>query len=146
AHLRQQQSSRPQMGVAIQRAPDESPAAPADAPEPPEQHWIRTASDPAPRPIAAKPEGPPLSAPTAVATQSSWFHHGPTVPEPMIQDDAAADAEAADSTAPDASAAPAAPELDLDDLARRVYGQVRTQLRAELLIDRERAGLLTDFR
>jgi hypothetical protein len=39
-----------------------------------------------------------------------------------------------------------APPLDLDDLARRVYGQVRTQLRPELLIDRERAGLLTDFR
>jgi len=36
--------------------------------------------------------------------------------------------------------------IDLDDLARRVYGQVRTQLRSELLIDRERAGLLTDFR
>jgi hypothetical protein len=48
--------------------------------------------------------------------------------------------------------APAAPvtqeaaPIDLDDLARRVYGQVRTQLRSELLIDRERAGLLTDFR
>ena len=38
------------------------------------------------------------------------------------------------------------PPIDLDDLARRVYGQVRTQLRSELLIDRERAGLLTDFR
>lgn len=36
--------------------------------------------------------------------------------------------------------------IDLDELARRVYGQVRTQLRSELLIDRERAGLLTDFR
>jgi Domain of unknown function (DUF4157) len=40
----------------------------------------------------------------------------------------------------------AAPAFDLDDLAHRVYGHVRTQLRSELLIDRERAGLLTDFR
>jgi hypothetical protein len=63
-------------------------------------------------------------------------------------------AEAPASTAPAATPStpqtetppePAAP-LDIDDLARRVYGQVRTQLRSELLIDRERAGLLTDFR
>ena len=36
--------------------------------------------------------------------------------------------------------------IDLDDLARRVYGQVRTQLRSELLIDRRTRGTLTDFR
>jgi hypothetical protein len=47
---------------------------------------------------------------------------------------------------PAQSAEETAPELDFDEIARRVYGQVRTQLRTELLIDRERAGLLTDFR
>jgi hypothetical protein len=35
--------------------------------------------------------------------------------------------------------------LDLDELATRIYGRLRRRLRAELLIDRERAGLLTDF-
>jgi hypothetical protein len=36
--------------------------------------------------------------------------------------------------------------LDLDDLATRLYDRLRTRLRTELLVDRERAGLLTDFR
>ena len=36
--------------------------------------------------------------------------------------------------------------LDLDELSARIYGRLRRRLRAELLIDRERAGLLTDFR
>jgi hypothetical protein len=35
---------------------------------------------------------------------------------------------------------------DLEDLTDLLYGRVRTRLRRELLIDRERAGLLTDFR
>jgi hypothetical protein len=35
--------------------------------------------------------------------------------------------------------------LDLDELSARIYGHLRRRLRAELLIDRERAGLLTDF-
>ena len=35
--------------------------------------------------------------------------------------------------------------IDLDDLSARIYGRLRRRLRAELLIDRERAGLLTDF-
>lgn len=36
--------------------------------------------------------------------------------------------------------------IDLDDLATRLYDRLRTRLRTELLVDRERAGLLTDFR
>ncbi|MDQ3786478.1 MAG: hypothetical protein M3422_04450, partial [Actinomycetota bacterium] len=36
--------------------------------------------------------------------------------------------------------------LDLDELANRLYDRVRSRLRIELLVDRERAGLLTDFR
>ena len=50
------------------------------------------------------------------------------------------------ATAPAAPATEEVAPIDLDDLARRIFGQVRTQLRSELLIDRERAGLLTDFR
>ncbi|HEU5474591.1 MAG TPA: DUF4157 domain-containing protein [Actinophytocola sp.] len=36
--------------------------------------------------------------------------------------------------------------LDLDELTARLYDRLRSRLRLELLIDRERAGLLTDFR
>jgi hypothetical protein len=36
--------------------------------------------------------------------------------------------------------------LDLDELSDRLYDRLRTRLRLELLVDRERAGLLTDFR
>jgi hypothetical protein len=34
----------------------------------------------------------------------------------------------------------------LDELANRLYPNIRTRLRQELLVDRERAGLLADFR
>ncbi|GAB3459397.1 hypothetical protein GCM10027436_65880 [Actinophytocola sediminis] len=36
--------------------------------------------------------------------------------------------------------------LDLDQLTARLYDRLRNRIRMELLIDRERAGLLTDFR
>ncbi len=36
--------------------------------------------------------------------------------------------------------------LDLDELSAQLYERVRRQLRLELLVDRERSGLLTDFR
>jgi hypothetical protein len=45
-------------------------------------------------------------------------------------------------------AKPAQPELDelyLDRLASRIYGRLRSQLRGELLVDRERSGRLNDF-
>lgn len=37
-------------------------------------------------------------------------------------------------------------DLDLDLLAERLYGRLRSRLRTELLVDRERAGMLTDLR
>jgi hypothetical protein len=40
---------------------------------------------------------------------------------------------------------PQEPE-ELDELAGRLYDRLRSRLRQELLLDRERAGLLTDFR
>jgi hypothetical protein len=36
--------------------------------------------------------------------------------------------------------------LDLDELSERLYDRLRSRLRLELLVDRERAGLLSDFR
>jgi hypothetical protein len=37
-------------------------------------------------------------------------------------------------------------ERELDELARRLYGRIRSRLASELLADRERAGLLVDLR
>lgn len=37
-------------------------------------------------------------------------------------------------------------KVDLDDLSTRLYDRLRSRLRMELLIDRERAGMLSDFR
>ena len=39
-----------------------------------------------------------------------------------------------------------ADRLNLDELSDRLYDRLRSRLRTELLVDRERAGLLTDFR
>jgi hypothetical protein len=36
--------------------------------------------------------------------------------------------------------------VDLDELVTRLYGRLRSKLRLELMVDRERSGLLTDFR
>jgi len=34
----------------------------------------------------------------------------------------------------------------MDELAGKLYDRIRTRLKTELLIDRERAGFLTDLR
>jgi Domain of unknown function (DUF4157) len=141
AHLREQRSSPAQPAVVLQRAPDDP--APADAAEPgsSEQFVFRTSPDPG---AAPNPELPlqQASAPAVASAPATQF-------VPRTETAAAAPGAAPNPAAPAAESVPivheAAP-IDLDDLARRVYGQVRTQLRSELLIDRERAGLLTDFR
>jgi hypothetical protein len=52
---------------------------------------------------------------------------------------------AAEPAAPAADRRPTAPPADLDELARKLYDRIRTRLKAELRLDRERAGLLTDL-
>jgi hypothetical protein len=39
-----------------------------------------------------------------------------------------------------------AAETDIDELAGKLYDRIRTRLKSELLVDRERAGFLTDLR
>jgi hypothetical protein len=39
-----------------------------------------------------------------------------------------------------------ASETDMDELAGKLYDKIRTRLKSELLVDRERAGFLTDLR
>jgi hypothetical protein len=51
----------------------------------------------------------------------------------------------ADGT-PGPSLASSTTEESVEELAGRLYGHIRTRLRSELLVDRERAGLLTDVR
>jgi hypothetical protein len=38
------------------------------------------------------------------------------------------------------------PETDMDELAGKLYDKIRNRLKSELLVDRERAGFLTDLR
>jgi len=52
-----------------------------------------------------------------------------------------------DSASPAAATGPSqAPETDMDELAGKLYDRIRSRLKTELLVDRERAGFLTDLR
>jgi uncharacterized membrane protein YgcG len=69
-------------------------------------------------------------------------------PTPAVQ---RAPADPPAETTPAVPGAPAAlgggaPTGDLDELARRLYDRIRLRLRAELRLDRERSGHLTDLR
>jgi hypothetical protein len=44
------------------------------------------------------------------------------------------------------SGGPHGSETDMDELAGKLYDKIRTRLKSELLVDRERAGFLTDLR
>jgi uncharacterized protein DUF4157 len=143
-HLPQQRTSQTQPAVAMQRAPDDPTPAAADAPAPASGTPYTPPSDTGFLPMPAMPvtrnaTPSPAGAPSA---SQSWS-------QPVAAAAPTSTASPAPAAAPQTADAPApepAPPIDIDDLARRVYGQVRTQLRSELLIDRERAGLLTDFR
>jgi hypothetical protein len=78
-------------------------------------------------------------------------HAGAAVAALALTGAAVADSAAAEHHPPDhqemaGQLFAAATDLDLEMLARRLYGRFRRDLRRELLIDRERAGLLADAR
>ncbi len=160
-HLPTQQSSPSQAAAVMQRAPNDT-LGPADA-----------APTPAPYGLQASSGAPSVGAPASPAESNAppmdaWPNQPvtsrfPASPVTWPAQEAAPMPAALPLPQPGEAPVPAAvplrepvdarpepeavaPTIDLDDLARRVYGQVRTQLRSELLIDRERAGLLTDFR
>jgi hypothetical protein len=58
----------------------------------------------------------------------------------------AAAATGAGAAHPDQHKLIEADDIDLDELGHRLYDRIRSRLRLELLLDRERAGLLSDFR
>jgi hypothetical protein len=144
-HLPEQRPSQTQPSVAMQRAPDDPAPLAADPQGSGPLGVYAPASDTSFLPMADMPAAPVAAAATAsMPAPAQTYSSSPVAaaaPSPATQTGAAAAVQAAPTPAPEP-----APPIDLDDLARRVYGQVRTQLRSELLIDRERAGLLTDFR
>jgi hypothetical protein len=82
--------------------------------------------------------------PTAIPTASPV---GPEIPAtPVVQmAEASSAAPAASTTAPGApQGAGGAGGVDVDEMAKRLYEPLTARLRAELWLDRERAGLVTD--
>jgi hypothetical protein len=60
---------------------------------------------------------------------------------------AVASPSAAEVSSPPAPASsPEQSEHQMDELAGRLYDRIRSRLKTELLVDRERAGFLTDLR
>jgi hypothetical protein len=70
----------------------------------------------------------------------------PAAPEAPASSPVAPAPAAGASTPPPGSPAPATTPAELDELARRLWRHVRTELRNELRLDRERAGGVLDPR
>jgi hypothetical protein len=75
---------------------------------------------------------------------------GPTVQGAWYAAPVAVSRVTAVASTVESSAASAGPhqasEIEMDELARRLYDRLRSRLKTELLVDRERAGFLTDLR
>jgi len=88
------------------------------------------------------------SAETATtATDGFAQDDGYTSVQLQSADAAPASEPAAAVPAPSAAATPAGaatPPTDLDEMARRLYEPLSARLRAELWLDRERAGVMSD--
>jgi hypothetical protein len=90
-------------------------------------------------------EGAVVFAPPA--GEGSRLPQASASPAPVLQRAAADPPVDTTPAAPGAPAAPGGPPAaDLDELARRLYDRLRHRLRAELRLDRERSGQLTDLR
>jgi hypothetical protein len=95
------------------------------------------------------PSGWPTAArpPQTVQRQEAGEPAGAAAPSPGSELDTAAVPAPAAASAPSAATAPAgAASPPLDELARQLFGPLTARLKAELRLDRERAGLLTDLR
>jgi hypothetical protein len=67
---------------------------------------------------------------------------GPSQPPASLQQQATAEPAAAGAGSPGGGRS----EGEMAELARRLYEHIGTRLRAELLVERERAGMVTDLR
>ncbi|HEY4867158.1 MAG TPA: hypothetical protein VIK45_16785 [Candidatus Dormibacteraeota bacterium] len=147
-------------GVPVAPQPAELPLAPAAGRVPATFRRVQTLSEarvePAwPSGAAGPAAGQEWSAPSSPEPAAAAMAPGGAWTGGLSAQRAAEDAPA---PAPSAGAPPAAgaagahgggaapSEGELDDLAVRLYDRLRSRLRLELLIDRERAGLITDLR
>ena len=129
------------------------PARPADPGRP---SVTQRAASPAPQPLAGAAHPGEAALATGLATLEPGgdvvFATPPTTPTPSVQ--RAAEAGPAPAPVPTPAPAPtaeqptpAAPTNDqLDELAKDLYAKIRDQLKAELRLDRERCGRVTDAR
>jgi Domain of unknown function (DUF4157) len=123
---------------------DPSPASPAVEPGVQRQPVVATASS---MPVAAQPMSA-ASAPTVLASPGGTAEEGGAAPGAAVADMRAAIGELRERLGElaDRRRVDLDDPVELDELAARLYGRLRSELRLELLVDRERAGLLTDFR
>jgi hypothetical protein len=112
----------PSRGIAVQRAADDWDVEPAETQSDPSAPMVQGAWYDA---IAAGATGLASNAPTSGAGGA---------------------AGSAISTAVSPLGTHNGSETDMDELARKLYDRIRTRLKSELLVDRERAGFLTDLR
>ncbi|HEY8791126.1 MAG TPA: hypothetical protein VIM10_18615 [Actinopolymorphaceae bacterium] len=94
--------------------------------------------------LASVPEQVPIVSREADAVAVAPSDTAPAATNPVASATTAADAAAPAAPSPAGGAAAAGP--DLDDLARKLYDRLRGRLAAELRLDRERIGSLTDLR
>ena len=91
--------------------------------------------------------GTRLAEPATTAGDGFTHDDGFTSVQLQPADTAPPSEPAAAAPAPSASPAPAGaatPPTDLDEMARRLYEPLSARLRAELWLDRERAGVMSD--
>jgi len=85
-------------------------------------------------PPSAEPAATAEDGFTSVQLQSADTAPAPTEPAAAVPVSGAAPTPAAAAT----------PSTDLDEMARRLYEPLSARLRAELWLDRERAGVMSD--
>ena len=90
-------------------------------------------------------EDTPLSdAPSQSGTetlQAVWYENRAAASRPREGESTPVSASPAAATGPSQAS-----ESEMDELARKLYDRIRGRLKTELLVDRERAGFLTDLR
>ncbi len=96
--------------------------------------------------VAAQPAA--ITMPVQRAVQINELEIRPTPADPAPGNGSSNGAGTGQAGGPGAAAAasPVDRDRELDDLARHLYGRIRSRLSAELLADRERAGMITDLR
>ena len=137
-----QRSSRtaapaPRLPLATQAAPATSPASSGSTP-----NWS------APGATVVFPQRGITSDPAVQTSRSSSPTYPPNTANTTVQREGGTTSTTTSSTSTTSPAAPAAAkghsERELDDLARQLFGRIRTRLRADLLQDREAAGFTFD--